>query len=254
MPKLEDFQTETLLDLIISLTKRIEALEKTPRLEDLHKIEIVELEPGFAPKNKYATDAGHDIKIRPTQSTSTKAIANLGLYLNPESYGVTIEDLCDLYVDGERIALNDMDIPKREEFVSNLLQKCLTTNVAYLASCTDLESKTTTVGTGFKIALPDLSVIPGWTSMLMIAPRSGLAITKGVQITNTPGIIDCEFRDEIVLALTNTRECVHYFTKGARLAQGIIIPCINLNNDNTTIVTELSITDRGLKGIGSTGI
>lgn len=100
------------------------------------------------------------------------------------------------------------------------------------------------VATGLKIELPC-----GITAC--VCPRSGLAIKHGITVLNAPGIIDSDYRGEIKVILFNAGEEDFFIKKGDRIAQLIftsIIQAIFQRSD------ELSETDRGEGGFGSTGI
>jgi dUTP pyrophosphatase len=85
-----------------------------------------------------------------------------------------------------------------------------------------------------------------------VTPRSGLAYDHGITVLNTPGTIDSDYRGELHVILLNTGQKTYYVDKGERIAQLIILrrPEVEL-----FIVgeDELSETDRGEGGFGSTG-
>lgn len=84
-----------------------------------------------------------------------------------------------------------------------------------------------------------------------IRPRSGLAAKHGVTVLNAPGTIDSDYRGEIKVVLVNMSTHKFWVHRGDRIAQMIVagpvpIPVIEY-------VEELSDTDRGDGGFGSTG-
>ena len=83
-----------------------------------------------------------------------------------------------------------------------------------------------------------------------VFPRSGLGINKNIRLANGTGIIDCDYRGEWVIALTNDSEFTWILKHGDRVAQFAILPVIE-----STLVEadELSDTERGEGGLGSTG-
>ncbi|MBR3226157.1 MAG: dUTP diphosphatase [Atopobiaceae bacterium] len=101
------------------------------------------------------------------------------------------------------------------------------------------------VPTGLAIALPD-----GYAGF--VQPRSGLAIRQGLSIVNTPGLIDAHYRGELKIIAINldAHEPIH-IRKGDRIAQLVIqaVPAVRLVETD-----ELSETDRGAGGFGSSGI
>lgn len=85
--------------------------------------------------------------------------------------------------------------------------------------------------------------------MLMLAPRSSMSKTPLV-IPNSFGVIDADYRGEIKGIFKNTSDVAYTIQKGDRLLQGILVPVGALN---LLEVDELSETERGSGGIGSTG-
>ena len=84
----------------------------------------------------------------------------------------------------------------------------------------------------------------------LIYARSGLATKKGLAPANKVGVIDEDYRGEIMVSLLNHSPQDQTIEPGERIAQLVITPYIQgLFNE----VTELSDTDRGEGGFGSTG-
>jgi dUTP pyrophosphatase len=98
--------------------------------------------------------------------------------------------------------------------------------------------------TGLAIALPD-----GFEAQ--IRPRSGLAYKKGVTVLNAPGTIDADYRGEVKVLLINHSDEPFVIERGDRIAQMIISP---VSQSAWVEVDDLSNTDRGAGGFGSTGI
>jgi dUTP pyrophosphatase len=100
------------------------------------------------------------------------------------------------------------------------------------------------VPTGIALALP-----PGYAGF--VQPRSGLALRHGVTCLNTPGLIDAGYRDELSVLLVNTDPEVPYrVQRGDRIAQLVIQ---RVESAAFVEVEELSDSERGLAGFGSTG-
>ena len=99
------------------------------------------------------------------------------------------------------------------------------------------------VGCGFAIELP-----PGVEAQ--IRPRSGLASKHGVTCLNAPGTLDADFRGEVGVLLINLGQHDYRIEPGSRIAQMVIcaLPATQLE-----IVTQLSQSERGQGGFGSTG-
>lgn len=88
---------------------------------------------------------------------------------------------------------------------------------------------------------------PGY--FVMVCTRSGLA-KHGVFVTNAPGIIDPDYRGEIQVLLHNGGFQPFYVEHEDRIAQIVVVPATTIK---VVEVTELSSTERGEKGFGSTG-
>ena len=100
------------------------------------------------------------------------------------------------------------------------------------------------VPTGVAIALP-----PGYAGF--VQPRSGLALKHGVTCLNTPGLIDCGYRDELKVILVNTDPQVPYkVERGDRIAQLVIQ---RVEEAAFAPVDELPPASRDTGGFGSTG-
>lgn len=100
------------------------------------------------------------------------------------------------------------------------------------------------ISTGIFIALP-----PGFEAQ--VRPRSGLAFKKGITVLNSPGTIDADYRGEVGVILVNLSNEDFLVEDGERIAQLVIAKHEVVEWE---IVTELSSTDRGVGGFGSTGV
>jgi len=117
--------------------------------------------------------------------------------------------------------------------------------------------QTVLVPTGVFVEIPD-----GYE--IQVRPRSGLSLKTKLRVANSPGTIDSCYRGEIKVIMTNTADAVHNYpigiqhvsyeneviNDGDRIAQ--IVLC-EVPKINWVYATELSDTDRGTGGFGSTG-
>ena len=101
------------------------------------------------------------------------------------------------------------------------------------------------VHTGIAMELP----IGYWGG---IYARSGLATKQGLRPANCVGVIDADYRGEIMVALYNDSDFNREIQVGDRIAQLVIAPVCHAT-DGFQVVEELSDTDRGEGGFGSTG-
>ena len=81
-------------------------------------------------------------------------------------------------------------------------------------------------------------------------PRSGLACKHGITLANSPGTIDSDYRGEVMVCLVNNSNEDYVLNPGERVAQMLIKPVVQVEIQE---VTELTNTDRGIGGFGSTG-
>ena len=88
---------------------------------------------------------------------------------------------------------------------------------------------------------------------IQVRPRSGLAFKKGVTVLNTPGTIDSDYRNQIGVILINLGAEDFTIEPGDRIAQLVLNQVPQINWVSVNSVEELSSTDRGLGGFGSTG-
>ena len=86
---------------------------------------------------------------------------------------------------------------------------------------------------------------------LQARPRSGLAIKHGVSLVNTPGTIDADFRGEVKIILINLGQEAITICDQDRIAQLVLCPVVQAQFIEAT---ELTSTDRGAGGFGSTGV
>lgn len=84
-----------------------------------------------------------------------------------------------------------------------------------------------------------------------VRPRSGLAAKHGVTTLNAPGTIDADYRGEVHVILINHSKESFEVTRGLRIAQLIVAPVTRVSWIEST---ELSDTERGEGGFGSTGL
>ena len=83
-----------------------------------------------------------------------------------------------------------------------------------------------------------------------VRPRSGLAAKKGITVLNAPGTVDADYRGEIGVILVNLSNESFTIENGERVAQLVIAKHERAEWEE---VQELSSTERGAGGFGSTG-
>ena len=103
--------------------------------------------------------------------------------------------------------------------------------------------QTVKIGTGVAVALPD-------GCFGAIFARSGLATKSGLRPANCVGVVDSDYRGEIIVALHNDSNDIRYIENGERIAQLVAVPYLPMDLYE---VDELDETERGTGGFGSTG-
>lgn len=104
--------------------------------------------------------------------------------------------------------------------------------------------RTKKIGTGIAIEIPE-----GYFGAIFA--RSGLATKRGLRPANCVGVIDSDYRGEIIVALHNDTEKCESVHEGDRIAQIVIMPYLDVQLNE---VEELSDSERGDGGFGSTGV
>ena len=99
------------------------------------------------------------------------------------------------------------------------------------------------IGTGLAVQPP----ISFWTG---IFARSGLATKQGLRPANCIGVIDPDYRGQIIVALHNDTNEIQTVQPNDRIGQILLMPRYEMNIQE---VTELNDTNRGDGGFGSTG-
>ena len=100
------------------------------------------------------------------------------------------------------------------------------------------------IPTGIAIALPSADYVA------LVFARSGLGIKHGVAPANCVGVIDSDYRGEVLVGLQNSGDADYTIQPGDRIAQLMITPVVQAQ---VTPVDELDDTARGAGGFGSTG-
>lgn len=103
--------------------------------------------------------------------------------------------------------------------------------------------QTVLVHTGLAVEIPE-----GFVGL--VCARSGLATKQGLAPANKVGVIDADYRGEIMVALHNHGDALRTVEHGERVAQLVLVPYLTADYEQAD---NLSDTDRGAGGFGSTG-
>lgn len=104
-------------------------------------------------------------------------------------------------------------------------------------------SETVLIHTGIAIEVPE-----GYAGL--IYARSGLASKKGLAPANKVGVVDSDYRGEVMVALHNHGNAPQIISNGERIAQLVITPFLKAE---FSLADDLTDTARGAGGFGSTG-
>lgn len=102
---------------------------------------------------------------------------------------------------------------------------------------------TVKVGTGLSMAIPN-----GYFGAVFA--RSGLSAKEGLRPANCVGVVDSDYRGELIVALHNDTDVEKTIDKNERIAQLVVMPYLSVEFQETD---ELDDTERGSGGFGSTG-
>lgn len=111
-------------------------------------------------------------------------------------------------------------------------------------ACTLLPFERRAIPTGLCAEVP-----PGLE--IQIRPKSGIALSQGITVLNTPGTIDAGYRGEIQVILINLNAHLTVsIDKGQKIAQMVVCPVVYADFEE---VESLAASERGMNGFGSTG-
>lgn len=99
------------------------------------------------------------------------------------------------------------------------------------------------IRTGLSFEIP-----PG--HVMRVYSRSGHGFKQGIRLANSVGLIDSDYRGEVMVKLRNDSVLRFDYQPGDRIAQALIEP---IDRAEFEVVDELSETERGTGGFGSTG-
>lgn len=104
---------------------------------------------------------------------------------------------------------------------------------------------------GQRVLIPtglSFEIAPGFE--VQVRPRSGLSLKTSLLVVNSPGTIDADYRGEVKIIMGNFGDTDEIIEHGDRVAQMVLMP---ITQAKFEIVENLTDTDRGTGGFGSTG-
>lgn len=110
-----------------------------------------------------------------------------------------------------------------------------------ISGCTS--NQVTKIGLGFAAEVPENHVA-------LIFPRSGVGAKNGLELNNTCGVIDSDYRGEWIATIRTKNGERFEWEAGDRLLQFLIVPVAEVTLE---LADELDTTERGTGGFGSTG-
>jgi dUTP pyrophosphatase len=100
-----------------------------------------------------------------------------------------------------------------------------------------------TFRTGLSVEVPEGHV-------LLVFSRSGHGFKHGLRLANAVGVIDSDYRGELMVRLHNDHPIAFSFEPGDRIAQALLMPVVQIE---VVDADDLDMTERGYGGFGSTG-
>ena len=88
---------------------------------------------------------------------------------------------------------------------------------------------------------------------LQVRPRSGMALKHGISVLNTPGTVDEGYRGDVGIIAVNLSNEDYTIQPGERIAQAVIMNVVGHRLSNLEKVENLTETERGDTGYGSSG-
>jgi dUTP pyrophosphatase len=182
----------------------------------------------FIPQRAHEGDAGHDVRVYIDQPAWTPAVEELF-----SRYRIVPEGPAPkLLVNREPVAQLELWEKRLRDAYGVLL----------------LPGQGTTLPLGFKVALPELS--PPWAMTMKIVGRSGWAGVDRLCVANAPGIVDCRYREEVMISLENRSPVPQLILNEARVGQALFE--VVLSFDPRQRQGRVGAGGRG--GHGSTGV
>jgi dUTP pyrophosphatase len=103
-----------------------------------------------------------------------------------------------------------------------------------------------TIPLGFAAEVP-----PGYVALLL--PRSGAGAKHGLELNNTCGVIDSDYRGEWKAVLRTKSPTPFLWNEDDRVLQFLLVPVLDVRLEEVSEDEELTATGRGVGGFGSTG-
>ena len=150
-------------------------------------------------------------------------------------------DCCELTVKAHKLH-KDAKLPEKNNPSDSGHDFFLIKDADFNGEVFVLESgKRKVFSTGISLELP-------YPFGMLLKDRSGMAVKVGIHVL--AGVIDNGYRGEIKICLVNLSDKPRVFSAGQKIAQGVMhqVPCMEIEE-----VDQLSNTDRGSKGFGSSG-
>jgi dUTP pyrophosphatase len=134
-----------------------------------------------------------------------------------------------------------------------------------------IPSRATRESAGFDLSVcmdEPVTIAPGETRLMhigvavvlpvgtagMVYPRSGLATKHGIALANCVGVIDSDYRGEVMVPLYNHSSEPFTVQPGDRVAQMVVTPVLQPEAEELPMGKPLPASERGAGGFGSTGI
>jgi dUTP pyrophosphatase len=211
----------------------------------------------FLPRRAHDKDAGHDVRVFVEQVLSEEIVASIAAGLLSRA----MDD--GFWIGGSgTVLLNRKPIVPVEPLVRRELGSW-SNWVAYVCEKVDefrelAGTRAVVLTPGASIILPtgfavDLPVLEDpWTMVMKIVSRSGWGGKDRLCVTNAPGIIDCNYRNEVGVCLENRSRQTHIITHESRVAQALLEVGLSLDTEALYCFDDEQVEGER-KGFGGTG-
>ena len=103
------------------------------------------------------------------------------------------------------------------------------------------------IPTGLKIDIPE-------NYEIQVRSKSGLALSRGLMVLNSPGTVDNGYTGEVQVIIFNTNNYIVTIPKGMKVGQAVLCPVVNGDWVGLNQVEQINKKERGSNGFGSTGL
>jgi dUTPase len=214
-----------------------------PLDKNLFKPEFIEIEAGFSPTSFQPGDIAANVKLCIQQQSSLESLESA--LQDSLWYGDKFKTPSLVFVNGKLVTsysakqnytLSQLDQIENEiiGFIKQEEKEAAEQNpgINFAGKWLMLRpGESVTEGLGFKVVIPDLSLLGPLVAEYRICSCSGFGAKYGINITNSSSIINSRYKDEVKVDLKNDGNDLHFILHGFTIAQGTMAIGINSGSD-----------------------